>query len=166
MTNKPTSIDNSIQSISIEKRTKEFNYSKVYGDDVETLKRKEDCEERINKFKKNNFVLSVNYVGDYNNRTDVVYYTGSVKFSPIKQDDSSIKIDVNIKEDSVNSIIAMCLDGVCELCEAQTKAFQSRFVDFVGKNQESIVNQQETIKKGLIARGFNKILKLKEENDK
>jgi len=166
MTNKQTSIDNSIQSLSIRKETKEFYFQNEYNDEEKQLEYKKHCEERINEFKKNNFVVSVDFVGGYNNKTVVTYYVGNVNFSPIKQDDSSIKININIKQDSIKSIIAMCLDSVCELCESQTKAFQSRFVDFVGENQESIVNQQETIKKGLMARGFDKILKLKGENDK
>jgi hypothetical protein len=162
MKNEQTEINNSIQSISIEKRTKEFGYDNDYMNKEKNLEKKEFCEEKINKFKKDNFVISVDYIGGYRNNTIVTYYVGSVKFSPIKQGDSSFRIDINLREDSIKSIIAMCLDGVCELCETQTKAFQSRFINFVGENQESIVKQQETIKKGLISRGFDKVLKLKQ----
>jgi hypothetical protein len=157
----------SINGVSIKKYVKDFTYKTSYGETIENEENKKECELKIEEFKKKNLVTSVKYTNKYNNAIEVSYYSGNVEFEPVKEGDSSIKMDINLTSEQINAIIVMCLDNVCGVCEKQTRAFQDTFVNFVKDNSEALTNQTEKIKKGLLARSIDKVLTIKDsKNDK
>jgi hypothetical protein len=141
-----------IKSISIKANEKKFS---IYSDDAEKLRAH---QHEIEEFKKDRIIISELINGGYCKDTLITYYSGKVEFFPTENEQSSISINIKLKKDMLNSIIAMCLNDVCGLCEKQTQAFQDIFIGFVEDNQNSLKNTVTSVKQGLAHRLKTKLL--------
>ena len=148
-----------IKHITIGLYSKEFSYYNGHDKD-RSIEEKKVYDKELKEFRKNKVISHEETSAGYTIGTEVYYYEGFIEFLPVKKDGSSIKMDVKLPQDSINSVAAMCLDSVCDICEKQTKAFQNTFVDFVKENSDAITNQAEKIKQNLITRSVNKVLSI------
>ena len=142
-----------IQNITISLCRREFDF---YNSDSEEKKNK--VLQEIENFRKEKTIIDEKEEITYKTVKTLYYYSGRVEFKPFKQDQSEIKTTININQNDIDSVIAMCLNKVCELGEKQIKAFQQYFISYVSKNQKSVEKASDNIKEGFLKRVGNKLL--------
>lgn len=139
-----------IKKILIKLEKKKFDYWE-WDSEEEKLKVEKDLED----FKKKVTVVCEEIDSGTKKSTIIYYYEGYAEFNPVQQDGSSIKMEIKLSNEAMQSVVAMCLDSVCNLCEKQTRAFQNTFVKHVEENSDVLTSQNDKVKKSLLKRIIN-----------